>query len=161
MKKWNYNRKTRNIYRLPHHFGLRLQPESALSHTGSFHNAVDFDLPIGTPIYSALDGIIEMIENDFDIWGPDKRFVKYANLVTIKHPYNEYSCYAHLKKNSVVVEEGQKVKQNQLLGLVGLTGFTTKPHLHFEVFKDVKGFPTLLVQFEYRNKIFTMRSPNE
>jgi len=163
VKKWNYNRKTRNIYRFPHHFGSNLSPEPAPAHKKHyyFYNAIDFPLSVGTPIYAALDGIVDNVIDNFDIGGPDIKLIDYCNLVTVKHTFNEYSHYAHLEKDSVPVEEGQEVKKNQFLGLVGLTGFTSYPHLHFEVFKSMKDFPTLLVQFEYRNKIFTMRSPFE
>lgn len=56
-----------------------------------------------------------------------------GNHVILKHPNDEYSLYAHLGKNSVVVEKGQKVKQGQILGRLGNSGSSTGPHLHFHL----------------------------
>lgn len=164
MAKWDYSTTTKNIYRLPHHLGLKIQPEAAPSHRGQFQNAIDFALEFGTSVYAALDGIVEEVTDQFDDHGRlEAKCAGKDNSVVIRHTHNEFSYYVHLKKSSIAVKEGQKVTENQFLGLVGLSGFTGYPHLHFEVYKKNKEFnhPTLLVQFKYRNRIFTMRSPNK
>ena len=56
-----------------------------------------------------------------------------GNYVVVKHPNDEYSFYAHLVKDSVSVEKGQKVKQGQVLGRLGNSGNSTAPHLHFHL----------------------------
>ena len=56
-----------------------------------------------------------------------------GNYVTLKHPNDEYSFYAHLATDSVTVEKGQKVKQGQVLGKLGNSGNSTGPHLHFQL----------------------------
>lgn len=56
-----------------------------------------------------------------------------GNTVVIKVAPNEYVLFAHFKQHSIVVKEGQKVKQGQLLGLCGNSGNSSEPHLHFHI----------------------------
>lgn len=56
-----------------------------------------------------------------------------GNCVVIEHKNNEYSMLAHLKQASIVVNEGDSVKQGQLIGKCGNSGNSTEPHLHFQV----------------------------
>lgn len=68
-----------------------------------------------------------------------------------------YAMFAHLQKDSVVVEENQNVEEGQLLGKVGNSGNTTAPHLHFQLMDSLdlltaKGIPCAFKQYEvYRN----------
>ncbi len=164
MKKWDYTATTSNIYRLPHHLGLSLVPETAYSHYGRIRNAIDLVLTQGTPVFSALDGIVEKVMDRFEDNGkPERRFLPKANMVIIGHKNNEHSAYVHLRQNSITVAVGQVVRQNQLIGHAGLSGYTSFSHLHFEVYlyDDEFDNPTLLVQFRHSGKIFSMRSPNK
>jgi murein DD-endopeptidase MepM/ murein hydrolase activator NlpD len=56
-----------------------------------------------------------------------------GNAVTIKTVNNEYLFFGHFKQNSIVVKQGQKVNQGQLLGLCGNSGNSSEPHLHFHI----------------------------
>ncbi len=56
-----------------------------------------------------------------------------GNTVIIKTANNEYLLFAHFKQHSIKVEQGQKVKQGQLLGLCGNSGNSSEPHLHFHI----------------------------
>jgi murein DD-endopeptidase MepM/ murein hydrolase activator NlpD len=56
-----------------------------------------------------------------------------GNTVIIQTANNEYLFFAHFKQNSIVVKQGQKVKQGQLLGLCGNSGNSSEPHLHFHI----------------------------
>ena len=60
-----------------------------------------------------------------------------GNRVGILHPGGWLSQYCHLRKGSVAVKNGDRVKAGQPIGLVGLSGFTEYPHLHFQVMKQV------------------------
>ena len=57
----------------------------------------------------------------------------YGNFVIVDHGNGISSCYAHMQDNSLKVEVGDKVLQGQPIGKVGSTGYSTGPHLHFEV----------------------------
>jgi murein DD-endopeptidase MepM/ murein hydrolase activator NlpD len=56
-----------------------------------------------------------------------------GNTVIIQNTNNEYLFFAHFKQNSIVVKQGQKIKQGQLLGLCGNSGNSSEPHLHFHI----------------------------
>jgi murein DD-endopeptidase MepM/ murein hydrolase activator NlpD len=85
------------------------------------HNGYDLSCPIGTPIYAAGDGIVE-----FAGWNKG-----YGNLTRIEHGGGLSTRYGHQSK--LLIKTGQTVKAGQKIGLVGSTGMSTGPHLHFEV----------------------------
>ena len=82
---------------------------------------------------------------------PKYNNLKYLNYITIKHSNQEFSQYCHLKQKSSFVKIGDKVKLNQAIALSGNTGFSTEPHLHFQVFKlnnKEVGWESLKVKFK-------------
>lgn len=89
------------------------------------YNSVDFGAPTGTPILAAADGVV-IIEK-----GAGKWYGGYGNYIVIEHDNGTQTLYSHNSKN--VVNVGDAVKQGQTIGLVGSTGRSTGPHLHFEV----------------------------
>jgi murein DD-endopeptidase MepM/ murein hydrolase activator NlpD len=84
------------------------------------HLGVDYAAPVGTPVRSVGDGVVEFagVQNGF------------GNVVFIKHRNNHTTVYAHLSRISV--KRGQAVNQGQNIGAVGATGWATGPHLHYE-----------------------------
>ena len=87
-----------------------------------FHTGVDFAAGYGTPVYAARSG--RVISAGYDAGG-------FGNLVIIRHGRGTTSWYAHL--NRIRVGRGARVGQGARIGDVGSTGFSTGPHLHFEV----------------------------
>lgn len=94
--------------------------------------ALDFDMPVGTPVYAARDGIIYGYKDDSDEGGPFSRYKKKANYIIIHHDDGSFGCYWHLQKDGVLVKKGY-VAKGQQIGYSGATGFVLKPHLHFSV----------------------------
>lgn len=87
------------------------------------HRAIDYAAPSGTPIRSVGDGTIT-----FAGWnGP------YGYMVKVRHNGTYSTNYAHMSK--MAVRTGTKVKQGDVIGYVGSTGFSTGPHLHYEMVK--------------------------
>ncbi len=85
------------------------------------HKGVDFAAPLGTKVRATGDGVVEFIGSQRG----------YGNVVTIKH--GKYSTtYAHLNEFSDDLREGSKVRQGDVIGFVGRTGYATGPHLHYE-----------------------------
>lgn len=87
------------------------------------------------PVVAPADGTIEKVVNDVednDI-GDVNLEDNWGNTVVIKHDDHTYSKVSHLKKGSVSVEEGMKVKTGELLGKCGNSGRSPYPHLHFQV----------------------------
>ena len=83
--------------------------------------ADDFE---GFKALSCNDGIVELTQ---------KMKFPYGNVIVIKHDDHLYSVYAHLATKGILVKKGQKVKKGQVIGIVGNTGNSTAPHLHFEL----------------------------
>lgn len=89
------------------------------------HRAVDYAAAAGTPVRSVGDGTVVFV-------GWDAR--GYGNRVGIRHNETYATNYGHLSK--FAVKYGAKVKQGQTIGYVGSTGFSTGPHLHYEMVKN-------------------------
>ena len=85
------------------------------------HIGLDIAARMWDPIVAVADGVVVFAE-----WGGG-----YGNLVIVDHDDNWRSYYAHLSE--IVVEVGQEVRQGELLGGAGTTGYSTGPHLHFEI----------------------------
>lgn len=84
------------------------------------HDGVDFDMPVGTDVFSVDDGkIVRAREND-----------DYGTTITIQHDWGK-SYYGHLSE--LKVKEGNTVRRGELIGLSGNTGLSTDPHLHFGI----------------------------
>lgn len=101
---------------------------------GSAHNAIDLRASVGTPVFAAEPGTVNMVQ----YW--DGKTIKgnqsYGNLIRIRHSNYQgtkqlETYYAHLSK--ILVSNGQTVSEGQIIGYSGNTGHSTGPHLHFEV----------------------------
>lgn len=101
-------------------FGYRYHP---ILHIYRLHTGVDIGAPIGTPVHAAAPGVIIHAG-----W-----LGGYGNAIIIDHGDGLATLYGHLSKIDVAV--GQPLAQGQEIGLVGTTGLSTGPHLHFEVRK--------------------------
>lgn len=89
------------------------------------HNGVDLVLPEGSPVLAAAEGDVLISKNNSGYNGG------YGNYIVIAHTNGTQTLYGHLLKSSVGV--GEHVTQGQVIGLLGDTGKSTGPHLHFEV----------------------------
>lgn len=128
--------KTKNIYIVP----VKKKDRKLIISDSSVHNgvlkyAIDFDIPIGTEIVAAYEGIVMQVKDDSKKGGFKNKYnnLKYLNFIIIKHKNNEYSEYSHLKYKGSLVKKEQKAKAGDVIGYSGNTGYTTAPHLHFHV----------------------------
>ena len=99
-------------------FAMRLHP---ILNSWKQHKGVDFGAPIGTPIRAVGDGTV-----DFAGWQNG-----YGNVVEIRHSAQRSTLYAHMSR--IDVKRGEHVEQGEHIGAVGMTGWATGPHVHFEV----------------------------
>lgn len=99
-------------------YGWRIDP---LSGHRAFHEGLDFPAMIGTPVYAAADGIVAESTHT-----PD-----YGNLIKIDHGSGLETRYAHNLR--LLVKAGERVSKGQKIALVGNTGRSTGPHLHYEI----------------------------
>src|SRR6185436_10647851 len=109
------------------------------SHSGSDQYAIDFKMPVGTPVHAARGGVVAKVKDDSSKGGADRKFENQANYVLIRHDDGTLGNYAHLSKNGVKVAIGQRVEAGDLIALSGNTGFSSGAHLHFSVFKTKDG----------------------
>ena len=107
-------------------------------YNGSFshqnENSLDFTMPIGTSILVARDGIVVKVVENNNQNCADRSCAAFNNYILLYHNDGTFSQYVHLKQNGAVVEEGDSVKENDLIGYSGNVGWSNGPHLHFMVF---------------------------
>jgi murein DD-endopeptidase MepM/ murein hydrolase activator NlpD len=109
----------KDLKRMASGYGYRIDP---FYKTRKFHAGMDFTAPTGTEVHATGDGVIESIEKKR--WG-------YGKNIVVNHGFGYKTRYAHL--SAFKVKKGQKVTRGQVIGLVGSTGKSTAPHLHYEV----------------------------
>ena len=116
-------------------FSMRVHP---ISGQWKQHTGVDFAAPMGTPIRASADGVV-------DVAGVSGG---YGNLVVLKH-WNSYStAYGHMSRFAAGMHKGVKVKQGDVIGYVGATGWATGPHLHYEFRVNNKAQDPLKIKVE-------------
>ncbi len=111
----------KDLTRVASPFGVRIHPYYKVL---KMHTGMDFTAPTGTEIYSTGDGVIVDIDHS-------KR--GYGNTIIIDHGFGYKTLYAHLSE--ILVRVGKQVKRGEVIGLVGNTGMSLAPHLHYEVRK--------------------------
>lgn len=94
---------------------------------GQFHGAIDYTVSAGTTVKAAADGVVMYTANLTS---------SYGTYVVIRHANGLQSYYAHGTPGSIVVSQGQTVKQGDKIMLSGNSGHSTGAHLHFEVRKS-------------------------
>lgn len=109
-------------------------------HSG--HPAYDFSAKYDSNVYASNDGVVVQTVNKYtSAWvqghepdpTPDRLTTEdYGNYKKVRHDDGSYALYAHLSRNGVQVQVGQRVKRGQIIGTIGHTGNSTAPHLHFE-----------------------------
>ena len=109
-------------YVLTSKFGYRVDPISGKKN--SYHTGIDMACPTGTKIYAAMSGTVEVAG-----WHNS-----YGNYVIIKHKDHYQTLYGHMSK--ILTKKKKKINQGDVVGLVGTTGYSTGPHLHFTVYKN-------------------------
>lgn len=101
-------------------FGRRLHP---IHRSWRSHNGTDFAAPSGTPIMASSDGRVNFVGNQRG----------YGKTIIIQHKDNYSTLYAHLNGFAGGLAKGQRIRQGQIIGYVGMTGWATGPHLHYEI----------------------------
>ncbi len=100
-------------------FGGRLHP---IANVWRQHTGVDYAAPQGTPVRTTADGVVDFagVKNG------------YGNVVVVKHQGVYSTLYGHLSAFASGLKRGQHIEQGRLVGYVGMTGWATGPHLHYE-----------------------------
>lgn len=129
----------KDLKRIASGYGMRIDP---VYHVRKFHQGMDFTAPTGTEVFATGNAKVK-----FSGWKQG-----YGNTVILDHGFGYETLYAHLYKS--LVRKGQKVRRSDIIALVGNTGKSTGPHLHYEV--RLNGRPV-----DPRNYYFYDLSPEE
>ena len=100
-------------------FGGRMHP---IMNLWRQHTGVDYAAPQGTPIRTTGDGVVEFVGSQNG----------YGNAIVVRHQGVYSTLYGHLSRFASGLKHGQHVEQGQVIGYVGMTGWATGPHLHYE-----------------------------
>lgn len=106
--------------RISSNFGGRLHP---IHKKWRAHNGVDFAAPRGTAVKAASDGTVDYVGNQNG----------YGKIVVLRHRDRYSTAYAHLDGFARGLRKGATVRQGDLIGYVGSSGWATGPHLHYEI----------------------------
>jgi murein DD-endopeptidase MepM/ murein hydrolase activator NlpD len=123
--------------------------------------AVDIAMPVGTPVLAVRDGTVMDVEEDFNRGGADReKFLHKANHVRILHEDGTMAVYAHLDLASVSVRPGFHVRAGQQIARSGNTGFSSGPHLHFALQRNV-GMEMVSLPFKFETAEGAPAAPEE
>lgn len=109
-----------NFRRITSVFGRRLHP---IFGTWRNHTGTDYAAPMGTPVHAIGDGVIVTAGS---VGG-------YGNMIDIRHANGMVSRYGHMSRFARGMHAGTHVTMGETIGFVGMTGWATGPHLHFEI----------------------------
>ena len=139
---------------LPFQYGFNIAASQTsngfVSHNAGMLNAVDFPTPENTTIVAAISGIIVQVVENHSTGCPTSACENESNFIIIDHGDSTFAMYAHLTVNGSLVEVGDSVDAGQNIALSGNTGWSTGPHLHFEI-KDLTGNSMPLLFYEFEN----------
>lgn len=150
------------VYQLPYENGQAFYVGQSCNTSGSHQGgsngeAVDFIMPVGTPVHAARDGVVVDYYRLSNSGGVSSMHKDKGNFIEIKHNDGTVANYHHLRLMGVRAEKGQSVKRGELIGLSGNTGFSTGPHLHFAVTKlsSVGIVESVKVRFQAKRGLLT------
>jgi len=113
--------------------------------------AVDIVMPVGTPVCAARPGIVMDVANDFFTGGTDREdYARRANFIRILHDDGTMALYAHLRVETIRVGVGARVSLGETMAESGDTGFSSGPHLHFAIQKNI-GMELVSLPFKILN----------
>ena len=141
LQKGKIKEDTSFVYTLPYEDGSAYRVIQGYYSKFTHRNrvALDFKMKTGTKIFAVRDGIIVRAQENNNKGGWKPKFRQYANFLVIEHDDGTRAGYWHLQQNGIVGKIGDKVKQGQLIGYSGNTGYTFLPHLHFMVWTNRNG----------------------
>jgi len=130
------------VYSLPFEKGIEILLGQGYKGRFSHQNimALDFNLDKGSNVYAARGGVVAFVKSDSNKGCTNESCRDAANYIIIQHDDGSFGQYVHLKLNGSKVKPGQKVKKGELIGYSGNTGWSSGPHLHFEVFVPQNNF---------------------
>jgi murein DD-endopeptidase MepM/ murein hydrolase activator NlpD len=110
------------------------------THNGEHRYAVDWDMPVGTPVHAARSGVVVQIKDEFDGASMDESARERTNGILIAHTDGTLGSYDHIRRGGAVAAVGERVRAGQLIAYSGNVGYSSGPHLHFAVYSPLDAF---------------------
>lgn len=152
-----------HMYRLPFALGKAFSVGQScngnFTHTGPHRFAVDFNMPEGTAIHAARDGVVVDLKENSRSGGPGEQYKDQGNYVVIQHADRTLAQYFHLRPGGAEVRLGDRVRAGTLIGYSGNTGQSTGPHLHFDVIRGTKTVKSETLPFRFVTAQGPVRCP--
>ncbi|MEN0001161.1 MAG: M23 family metallopeptidase [Pseudomonadota bacterium] len=152
------------VYRLPVESGRRVKISQScgglFSHRPPREHAIDIPLPRGEEVRASRDGKVVFVKEDSSRGGPTEAFMDDGNELLVEHGDGSIGVYTHFVKDGIAVEPGDRISAGDLVGYVGSTGWSSGPHIHFEVVYPDRASPelewqTVAVPFDTKEGVVT------
>ncbi|MDX2368009.1 MAG: peptidoglycan DD-metalloendopeptidase family protein [Colwellia sp.] len=131
------------------------------SHKNDYNKyAVDIAMDVGTYLTAVRSGTVVWVKDDYHMSGTTRYFLDKANGIKVLHDDGTFSLYVHILMDTAMVKEGDKVALGDRLARSGSSGFSTGPHLHFSIIKNV-GLRNISIPFKFvdnKGSVFTPKS---
>lgn len=122
------------------------------SHTSEYGRyAVDIAMDVGTYLTAVRAGTVIWVKDDYHMSGRTRYFLDKANVIRVLHDDGTFATYAHILMDTALVKEGDKVAIGDKLARSGSSGFSTGPHLHFAITKNI-GLKQISIPFKFLNE---------
>lgn len=130
------------LYKLPYaprkRFVVTKGFDEPPSHQGLERYSIDWAMPEGTEVRASRGGFVADVEDTMiETGGPE--LIDKTNFIWILHSDGTCGTYAHLRHKGVIVQRGAHVREGDVIGYSGNTGYSTSPHLHFSVIRVIDG----------------------
>lgn len=124
----------KNIFCITQYFGnTPFSTANPQIYSGHGHDGIDIAAPIGTPVHAALSGVVLGTGNtDLVHDASGRQCYSFGKWIMLQHDNGINTMYAHLSE--IDVSKGQSVTTGEVIGLSGMTGYATGPHIHFGVY---------------------------
>ncbi len=141
-------------YDLPFEKGLSFKIDQG--NNGNFShkniNAIDFNMPVGTNVLAAREGIVVGVVDSNNKSCTRKECIRYNNYIRVFHPDGTFGVYVHIQHQGALVKEGDIITKGQSIAYSGNVGYSSGPHLHFEVYASrLDDKESLLIKFLINN----------
>ncbi|MEO0367786.1 MAG: M23 family metallopeptidase [Pseudomonadota bacterium] len=154
------------LYQLPYGVGETFYVGQSCNtnrtHSSDFSRyAIDFDLPVGTPIYAARDGKVVDQYRLSNSGGLSEMHLDKGNYIEIEHSDGTIANYHHLRMLGVKVQIGDEVATGDFIGYSGNTGYSSGPHLHFAVTRPISSSAAISIPVKWQAARGVLTCPRE
>ena len=153
---------TSYVYSLPYEEGRSFLIVQGYYGIFSHQNraALDFKMNKGTKICAARSGVVMRVKENSDRGGISKKYRSDGNNIVIQHADGSRAGYWHLRKDGALVKAGDTVRQGQVIGLSGKTGYAATAHLHFLVwtYDEVRKWRPVATRFQTSKGVKYLRA---